>query len=59
MGAGWQLFVIFGVHWGLVPIFINNVAVHGRDGIKPAATASVFAQTGAAFGVMLKTKNKS
>ncbi|WP_339277889.1 beta-glucoside-specific PTS transporter subunit IIABC [Paenibacillus sp. FSL W8-0426] len=58
MGAGWQLFVIFGVHWGLVPIFINNVAVHGRDGIKPAATASVFAQTGAAFGVMLRTKNK-
>ncbi|WP_025680332.1 beta-glucoside-specific PTS transporter subunit IIABC [Paenibacillus massiliensis] len=58
MGACWQLLVIFGVHWGLVPIFINNVAVHGRDGIKPAATASVFAQTGASFGVMLKTKNK-
>lgn len=58
MGACWQLFVIFGVHWGLVPIFINNIAVHGRDGIKPAAAASVFAQTGAAFGVMLKTKNK-
>lgn len=58
LGAGWQLFVIFGVHWGLVPIFINNIAVYGRDGIKPAATASVFAQTGAALGVMLKTKNK-
>ncbi len=58
MGACWQLFVIFGVHWGLVPVFINNIAVHGRDGIKPAAAASVFAQTGAAFGVMLRTKNK-
>ncbi len=58
LGAGWQLLVIFGVHWGLVPVFINNIAVYGRDGIKPAATASVFAQTGAAFGVMLKTKNK-
>ncbi|CAM4363882.1 beta-glucoside-specific PTS transporter subunit IIABC [Saccharibacillus endophyticus] len=58
LGAGWQLLVIFGVHWGLVPVFINNIAVYGRDGIKPAATASIFAQTGAAFGVMLKTKNK-
>ncbi|MFD1884465.1 beta-glucoside-specific PTS transporter subunit IIABC [Paenibacillus wenxiniae] len=58
LGACWQLFVIFGVHWGLVPVFINNIAVHGRDGIKPAAAASVFAQTGAAFGVMLRTKNK-
>ncbi|SDZ25894.1 PTS system, beta-glucosides-specific IIC component [Evansella caseinilytica] len=58
LGASWQLLVIFGVHWGLVPVFINNVAVYGRDGVKPAATASVFAQTGAAFGVFLKTKNK-
>ncbi|MBU8917847.1 beta-glucoside-specific PTS transporter subunit IIABC [Bacillus sp. FJAT-29953] len=58
MGASWQLLVMFGIHWGLVPVFINNIAVHGRDGVKPAATASVFAQTGAMVGVMLKTKNK-
>lgn len=58
LGATWQILVIFGVHWGLVPVFINNIAVFGKDGIKPAATASVFAQTGAAFGVMLRTKNK-
>lgn len=58
LGASWQVLVIFGVHWGLVPVFINNIAVYGRDGVKPAAAASVFAQTGAAFGVMLKTKNK-
>lgn len=58
LGAGWQALVIFGVHWGLIPVFINNVAVYGQDGVKPATTASVFAQTGAAFGVMLKTKNK-
>lgn len=58
LGAGWQLLVIFGVHWGLVPVFINNVAVYGKDSIKPPAAASVFAQTGAALGVMLRTKNK-
>lgn len=58
MGASWQLLVMFGIHWGLVPVFINNIAVYGKDGVKPAATASVFAQTGSALGVMLKTKNK-
>lgn len=58
MGASWQLLVMFGIHWGLVPIIINNIAVHGKDGIKPAAAASIFAQTGAMFAVMLKTKNK-
>ncbi|WP_045518751.1 beta-glucoside-specific PTS transporter subunit IIABC [Neobacillus niacini] len=58
MGASWQLLVMFGIHWGLVPVFINNIAVYGRDGVKPAVTASVFAQTGAMVGVMLKTKNK-
>ncbi|MFB5760591.1 beta-glucoside-specific PTS transporter subunit IIABC [Paenibacillus medicaginis] len=58
LGATWQMLVIFGVHWGLIPVFINNIAVYGKDGIKPAATASVFAQAGASLGVMLRTKNK-
>ena len=58
LGASWQLLVIFGVHWGLIPVFINNIAVYGSDGVKPAASASVFAQTGATLGVFLKTKNK-
>lgn len=58
LGASWQLLVIFGVHWGLIPVFINNIAVYGSDGVKPAAAASVFAQTGATLGVFLKTKNK-
>lgn len=43
---------------GIVPVILNNIAVHGKDYIKPATAAAVFAQTGAAFGVMLKTKNK-
>lgn len=27
MGALWQVCVIFGLHWGLVPLMINNLAV--------------------------------
>ncbi|SDD06403.1 PTS system, beta-glucosides-specific IIC component [Terribacillus halophilus] len=58
LGGGWQLLVIFGVHWGLAPVFINNIAVNGSDPLKPAAAASIFAQTGAALAVMIKTRNK-
>ncbi|MCY8065745.1 PTS beta-glucoside transporter subunit IIBCA [Bacillus haynesii] len=58
IAALWQILVIFGIHWGIVPVILNNIAVHGKDYIKPATAAAVFAQTGAAFGVMLKTKNK-
>ncbi|MED0587856.1 PTS beta-glucoside transporter subunit IIBCA [Bacillus subtilis] len=58
IAALWQILVIFGIHWGIVPVILNNIAVNGQDSIKPATAAAVFAQTGAAVGVMLKTKNK-
>ena len=43
---------------GLVPVILNNIAVHGKDHIKPATAPAVFSQAGASIGVMLKTKNK-
>ncbi|REJ11880.1 MAG: PTS beta-glucoside transporter subunit IIABC, partial [Bacillaceae bacterium] len=58
IGASWQVLVILGIHWGIVPIFINNIATKGIDYIKPATAPSVFSQAGASLGVMLKTKNK-
>ncbi|GGP11293.1 PTS beta-glucoside transporter subunit IIBCA [Oceanobacillus neutriphilus] len=58
LGGLYQILVIFGIHWGLSPVIINNISVYGGDGIKPATGASVFAQAGAAFAVFLKTKNK-
>ncbi|WP_313351714.1 beta-glucoside-specific PTS transporter subunit IIABC [Exiguobacterium sp.] len=54
----WQILVIFGIHWGVVPIFINNIATKGYDYIKPATAPAIFAQAGASFGVMLRSKNK-
>lgn len=58
LGALWQVFVIFGLHWGLVPIAINNIAVMGEDPILALIFAASFAQTGAVLGVWLKTKDK-
>lgn len=58
LGAFWQVFVIFGLHWGLIPVAINNLTTLGADPILAMIFAASFAQTGAVLGVWLKTKQK-
>jgi len=58
MGGLWQVLVIFGVHWGIVPLFINNIANTGFDYMKSAAFPAVLAQAGAALGVTLRLREK-
>lgn len=57
IGAAWQLLVVFGLHWGLIPIGYNNLALYGRNTINGMAGPSNFAQAGASFGVFLRAKN--
>jgi PTS system beta-glucosides-specific IIC component len=54
-----QVMVIFGFHWGLIPIAMNNIAVNGSDTLLAFFAPPVFAQAGAAFGVFCKTKNRA
>lgn len=58
-GGAWQVLVVFGLHWGIVPIGYNNLALYGRNTINGMVGPSNFAQAGAAFGVFLKSKNKT
>lgn len=58
MGGFYQAFVIFGVHWAIGPVQINNVAVYGFDTITAMYLPSKYAQAGATLGIGLKTKNK-
>lgn len=58
MGGLWQVLVIFGIHWGIVPLFINNIANNGFDYMKSAAFAAVFAQAGAALAITLRVRDK-
>lgn len=58
LAALWQVLVIFGIHWGMIPVFMNNITVSGTDFIIPVLMPAVFGQTGATLGVMLGTKNK-
>jgi len=57
MGGLWQVLVIFGIHWGIVPLFINNIATQGFDFLKSGAFPAVFGQAGATLGVMLRVKD--
>lgn len=58
IGGFWQIFVMFGLHWGLIPVALNNLAVYGSDPVVAMSFAASFAQTGAIIAVMLKTKEK-
>jgi beta-glucoside PTS system EIICBA component len=58
VGGLWQVFVIFGLHWGLVPIAINNLTVNGADPILGTMFAASFAQIGAVLAVWLRTKDQ-
>ena len=58
IGGFWQIFVMFGLHWGLVPIAINNIAVFGSDPIVATSVAVCFAQTGVVLAILAKTKDK-
>lgn len=64
VGFFWQILVMFGLHWALIPIAISNLTLVNSQGlligevIFTAMLGTTFAQTGACLGIMLKTKDK-
>ncbi|WP_215190497.1 beta-glucoside-specific PTS transporter subunit IIABC [Exiguobacterium sp. s6] len=57
IGAFWQVLVMFGLHWGLVPIIINNLAVVGMDTIVVGVLMATFGQVGATLAITLKARD--
>ncbi|OQO71131.1 PTS beta-glucoside transporter subunit EIIBCA [Enterococcus villorum] len=57
MGSLWQVFVMFGMHWGFVPIIFLNMQQYGFDVLAPMLLAAVLAQGGSALGVAFRTKD--
>lgn len=58
LGAFWQVFVIFGVHWGFVPVMINDLATNGFSVLSGPLVAAVMAQAAACVAVLVKTRNR-
>ncbi|WMY73166.1 PTS beta-glucoside transporter subunit IIABC [Buttiauxella selenatireducens] len=57
MGAIWQVCVIFGLHWGMVPLMINNLSVFGHDTLLPLLLPAIMGQVGACLGIFLRTRD--
>ncbi|WP_018296308.1 glucose PTS transporter subunit IIA [Corynebacterium lubricantis] len=57
LGAFWQVFVMFGLHWGFVPVMLNDIATQGFSYITSPLMAAVLAQAGVVLAVALRSKN--
>ena len=59
VGGLWQVFVIFGLHWGLVPLFQLELQNTGQMLLIGPVLAAVLAQAAAVAGVLVRTRNKN
>jgi len=58
VGATWQILVIFGLHWGFIPVYINNIMTNGYDNVMMPFFACTFATSAVVLGIFWKTKDK-
>ena len=58
IGAFWQPIVVFGCHWGLVPIMIQNIVTYGADPVVITMFGTTFAQIGVVLAIILRTKDQ-
>nr|MCR5606500.1 glucose PTS transporter subunit IIA [Treponema sp.] len=58
IGGFWQILVVFGLHWALVPFKVINIASQGFDQMVTPYFAVSFAQLAALTAVVIKTKDK-
>lgn len=59
VGALWQVLVIFGLHWAIIPIGIANIATFGYDLLMSPYFAASFAQCMVVAAIYIKTKDKN
>ncbi|TWW13684.1 PTS beta-glucoside transporter subunit EIIBCA [Dellaglioa algida] len=57
LGGLWQVLVIFGLHWGLIPLALLNISTQGSDPILALMLGTTFAQIGSVLAITIKTKN--
>lgn len=57
MGGLWQVFVLFGLHWGFVPVMANDLATQGNSVLMGPLVPAVLAQAGATLAVLLRSRN--
>lgn len=58
LGSVWQILVIFGLHWGVIPLTIVNFGMYGHDAILSPYFAASFAQSMVVLAIYMKTKDR-
>lgn len=58
VGFTWQILVIFGMHWGFIPVYINNVQTLGYDNVMMPFFACTFATSAVVLAMFFKSKDK-
>lgn len=58
VGLIWQILVIFGLHWGFIPVYINNIMTYGYDNVMMPFFACTFATSAVVLAIFFKTKDK-
>lgn len=56
IGAFYQVLVIFGLHWAIIPIVANDIATTGHSYLNAIVSATMVAQGGAVLAIALKSK---
>ena len=59
IGGLWQVLVIFGLHWGVIPIYLNNLVTIGYDQFMMPMFATTFAQCAVVLAIFFRTKDKT
>src|SRR5699024_11309857 len=59
LGGLQPFLVILGLHWGITPITLNNLATSDGDPIEALFACAVFALIGIAFGIFLRSKQNN
>lgn len=57
LGGFWQVFVLFGLHWGFIPIMMNDLATQGHTLLGGPLVAAVLAQAAATLAVFLRSRS--
>lgn len=57
VGGTWQILVIFGIHWGFIPVYINNIMNLGYDNVMMPFFACTFATSAVVLAIFIKTKD--
>ena len=58
VGLTWQILVIFGLHCGFIPVYINNIVTNGYDNVMMPFFACTFATSAVILVIMLKTRDR-